>query len=98
MTYEEMEAILGPPLCVVAVEDPIMSEAEAAMARELIDDCGLWGTTRPLPPPLRRAADVKLSYAEPRLQLVGLEIYVYLKAGRVNDVYVNAMPSPSSWA
>ena len=67
MTYEQVEAVIGPPLCIYDVEDSALDEAEIELARAIEDDCGPFQTmTRSLPPALRRASRVTLSYGEAR--------------------------------
>jgi hypothetical protein len=67
MAYGEVESLVGPPLCVVSIEDARLSEADTKLARALVDDCGpSKESTISIPTNLREAAEFSLSYAEPR--------------------------------
>src|SRR4051812_37280502 len=67
MTYGEVETLIGPPLCVVSIKDPKFSKAEKKMADAVVAGCVPSGrTTRSVPPHFREAAELTLSYAEPR--------------------------------
>ena len=89
MTYGEVETLIGPPLCVVSVEDARLSEADKELADAVVRDCvSSQRTTRSVPPKLREAAELSLSYAEPRASFTNPNIYVHLKVGRVTSVYI----------
>jgi hypothetical protein len=89
MTYGEVETLIGPPLCVVSVEDARMSEADKKMVGALVGDCGpLQRTTRSVPAKLCDAVELSLSYAEPRESFTNPNIYLNFKAGRVVGVYI----------
>jgi hypothetical protein len=89
MTYAEVETLIGPPLCVVDVDDARLSEADETIVDGLVRDCGpLQRTTTPVPMKLREAAGLSLSYAEPRDSFTSPHIYLNFNAGRVVDVYI----------
>lgn len=67
MTYGEVETLIGPPLCVVSIEDARFSDAERNF---------------------REAAELSLSYAEPRASFSNPNVYVNLEVGRVTSVYI----------
>lgn len=88
MTYGEVETLIGPPLCVVSIEDAGFSDADKKMADIVVHDCvPSQRTTRSVPPKLREAAELSLSYAEPRASFSNPNIYVNLEVGRVTSVY-----------
>jgi hypothetical protein len=89
MTYGEVETLIGPPLCVVSVEDARLSEADKKMVGVLVRDCGpSQKATRSVPAKWREAAELSVSYAEPRASATSPNIYVSFKAGRVVGVYI----------
>jgi hypothetical protein len=89
MTYEEVEALIGPPLCVSSFEDERMSEVDRKFARALVADCGpLQISTISVPANLRGAAKLNLSYAEPSESHTDPNIYLNFKAGHVASVYI----------
>ena len=89
MTYEEVESLIGPPLCVVSVEDTQLSEADQELADGLVGGCGpLQRTVKSVPVNLRQAADLSVSYAEPRESLIDPNIYIGFSAGHVVTVYI----------
>jgi hypothetical protein len=88
MTYTEMENLIGPPLCIVEVEDSKLIDEDKVSAASA-QDCRRPWAARPVPPRLRNVADLTLSYAEPRGSLfTDPSIYLNLKAGVVRSVYI----------
>ena len=89
MTYGELETLIGPPVCVVSIEDSSFNEADKKMADAVVRDCvPSQRSTRSVPPKFREAAELSLSYAEPRASFTNPNIYVHLKVGRVAGVYI----------
>jgi hypothetical protein len=89
MTYEQVEALIGPPLCVSSIEDDKLSAADTRLAHDLVRSCGPFQrSTTSVPVNLRQAAKLNLSYAEPRESLVDPNIYVNFRGGRVAGIYV----------
>jgi hypothetical protein len=85
MTYEQVESLIGPPLCIVSVEGERLTEAENRM----FTACGPFQrATRSVPPKLRDAAELSLSYAEPRESFTDPNIYLNFTVGRVVGVYI----------
>jgi hypothetical protein len=90
MTYAEVENLIGPPLCVIEVDTADLTEEDAAIASGLLRDCKQSPKTpTSVPLRLRQAAELSLSYAEPRETLfTDPAIYVHLSNGAVTSVYI----------
>jgi len=89
MTYDEVENLIGPPLCIVAIEDPRFGETDKRVATDLIGGCNPSArTTRSVPQALRKAAQLSVSYAEPRASFMNPRIYLNFKTGHVGSVYI----------
>jgi hypothetical protein len=88
MTYAEMENLIGPPLCVVQVEDSKFNDADKAAALSA-KDCRRPWTARQVPAQLRNVEELTLSYAEPHGgSFTDPSIYLHLTAGAVHGVYI----------
>jgi hypothetical protein len=90
MSYAEVERLIGPPLCVVAMEDTTLSGNDAKNANELVNSCGpSHKTTTSVPQELRNVQKLSLSYAEPRAKnFTDPNIYVSFSMDAVTSVYI----------
>ena len=90
MSYAEVEGLIGPPLCVVSIEDSSLSSNDAAHAERLVSSCSSsQKTTASVPPELRKVEKLSLSYAEPRARnFTDPDIYVSLSKDAVTSVYI----------
>jgi hypothetical protein len=89
MTYAEVEQIVGPPLCVVEVDDKTLNESDQNMARRLVADCS-GKRAASVPKNLVNATALVLSYAEPRAAdpTYDPSIYAHFRGGRFSHLYV----------
>jgi hypothetical protein len=95
MTYAEMEDLIGPPLCIVQIEDSQFNVEEAQLNDEdkaaalSGQACRRPWAARQVPPQLRTVSELTLSYAEPHgSAFTDPSIYIHLSAGVVSSVYI----------
>lgn len=86
MTYGEVEALVGPPVCVTNAYRTEPTGEEIQTTRAFVDACGPPWRPMPLPSTLRRES-FSVSYAEPRTH-AKLKIYLHFNRGIFSSLYI----------